>query len=96
MPAILIAALSALAVAVTLGMYRNGSHWVGHALRQTMTDAITDTVQPQLTSAEARLTAQITNLREAGTAEHAVVALRLTALEERVAALEACFPVDSD
>lgn len=85
--AVIGAASAALAVAITLTIYKVVSRWLGKALRRTLADAITDTVQPQLTSAEARLTTALTNLQEQGTAEHRVVAERLTRVEEEVAAL---------
>lgn len=81
-------ALGVTAVAGTKAIGR----WLGQAITETMSDAITSTVQPQLADVERRLTETIASVGVAGSAEHNAIVTRVAILEGRVTAVELRLP----
>lgn len=82
-------AVGVMAIAGTKALGR----WLGRAIIDTMSEAITDTMQPQLADVERRLSDQITSVGVAGSAEHNAVVTRVSVLEGRVSAIELRLPI---
>jgi hypothetical protein len=85
---IVLAALSAAAVVFSAGGARALSRWLGRAIAESMRDAITTTVQPQLSRVEEKLEASFEVMRAENRVDHQRVATEIAALEVRVSAVE--------
>jgi hypothetical protein len=85
---IVLAALSAAAVVFSAGGARALSRWLGRAIAESMRDAITTTVQPQLSRVEEKLEASFEVMRAENRVDHQRVANEIAALEVRVSAVE--------
>ena len=87
--AVAISSLGVIATQATKAAMR----WLGVAITNTMSAAITSTVQPQLADVERRLTETIASVGVAGSAEHNAIVTRVAILEGRVTAVELRLPL---
>jgi ubiquinone biosynthesis protein UbiJ len=85
---IVLAALGAAAAVFGAGGARALSRWLGRAIAESMRDAITTTVQPQLSRVEEKLEASFEVMRAENRVDHQRVATEVAGVANEVAALE--------
>jgi hypothetical protein len=85
---VVLAALGAAAAVFGAGGARVLSRWLGRAIAESMREAITSTVQPQLTRVEQKLADSFEVMRAENRVDHERVATEIAALEVRVSAVE--------
>jgi ubiquinone biosynthesis protein UbiJ len=85
---IVLAALGAAAAVFGAGGARALSRWLGKAVAESMREAITSTVQPQLSRVEQKLGESFELMRAENRVDHERVANEIAALEVRVSAVE--------
>jgi DNA-binding FrmR family transcriptional regulator len=88
MTPVLIAAASAGAAVVVAAGVRWLLHWLGRAIGNSMREAITETVQPQLSAVDAKLSAAFDVMLTENREDHLQVAERLDAVDARLDAAE--------
>jgi HAMP domain-containing protein len=85
---VLIAGLSAAVAAASAAAARRAWLFLGKAFTASMREAITSTVQPQLSSVERKLGDAFELMRAENRVDHDRVAAEIAALEVRVSAVE--------
>jgi DNA-binding FrmR family transcriptional regulator len=88
MTPVLIAAASAGAAVVVAAGVRWLLHWLGRAIGNSMREAITETVQPQLSAVDAKLSAAFDVMLTENREDHLQVAERLAGVDARLDAAE--------